>query len=82
LFSSLSKAEAKRVAGITDEVNVREGAELLQQGNSAHELMVIEPTPMTLMVMTARDLRAIAREMPGLENCLRTAAATRLPVTD
>jgi hypothetical protein len=44
--------------------------------------MVIEPTPMTLMVMTARDLRAIAREMPGLENRLRTAAATRLPVTD
>ena len=118
LFSSLSKAEAKRVAGITDEVDVREGAELLRQGNFAHEFMVIEEgqarverdgepvaelgpgdflgeiaaldrgqrnasviaaTPMTLIVMTARDLRAIAREMPGVENCLRTVAATRLP---
>jgi CRP-like cAMP-binding protein len=121
LFSSLSKAEAKRVAGITDEVDVREGAELLHQGNFAHEFMVIEEgrarverdgqpvaelgpgdflgeiaalehgqrnasviaaTPMTLMVMTARDLRAIAREMSGVEASLREAAAARLPVPE
>ena len=43
---------------------------------------VIAATPMTLMVTTARDLRAIARDLPGVENCLRTVAATRLPATD
>ena len=119
LFSNLDKAEARRVAQIADEVDVREGTELLHQGNFAHEFMVVEEgradvvrdgekiaelgpgdflgeiaaldrgqrnatvvatTPMTLVVMTDRDLRHIATDMPGVKRCLESVASARTPL--
>jgi CRP/FNR family cyclic AMP-dependent transcriptional regulator len=41
LFSSLGKHDLRNVASHTDEVDIREGEELLHQGNFAHEFMVI-----------------------------------------
>ena len=119
LFSALGKDELRRIAQISDEVDIREGTELLHQGGFAHEFMVIEEgranvirdgdrvaelgpgdffgeiaalnrgqrnaavvaaTPMTLIVMTDRDLRNIAREMPAVDRCLRAVAEARAPV--
>ena len=40
---------------------------------------VVATTPMTLVVMTARDLRLIAQEMPAVDRCLRQAAEARTP---
>jgi CRP-like cAMP-binding protein len=42
LFASLERSELRRVAQVTDEVDVREGKELLHQGEFAYEFMVIE----------------------------------------
>jgi CRP-like cAMP-binding protein len=42
LFSKLGKKELRRIAQISDEVDIRQGAELLQEGNFAHEFMIIE----------------------------------------
>lgn len=113
LFAGLGKSDLRRIAQVADEVDVREGTELLHEGNFAHEFMaitdgraevvregqrvaelgpgdfmgeaaalshgqrnasIVASTPMTLMVMTARDLRAIAREMPAIDKSLREAA--------
>lgn len=113
MFADLRKSELRRVAQVADEVDVREGTELLHEGNFAHEFMaitdgraevvrdgqriaelgpgdfmgeaaalshgqrnasIVASTPMTLMVMTARDLRAIASEMPKIDKTLREAA--------
>jgi CRP/FNR family cyclic AMP-dependent transcriptional regulator len=119
LFSDLDKAQLKRIAQISDEVDVREGTELLHEGSFAHEFMVIEEgradvirqgekvaeltpgdflgeiaalgrgqrnatvvatTPMTLIVMTDRDLRHIASEMPAVNRILEAVAKARTPL--
>lgn len=38
-------------------------------------------SPMTLVVMTARDLRHIARQLPEVDSQLREAARERCPLT-
>ena len=119
LFSTLGKRELREIAALTDEVDIREGEELLHQGDFAYEFMVIidgradvvrddekvaELGPhdflgeiaaldrghrnatvvasdaMSVAVMTARDLRHIAREMPEVEAQLREAARERCPI--
>jgi CRP/FNR family transcriptional regulator, cyclic AMP receptor protein len=119
LFSSLGKRELREIAALTDEVEIREGEELLHQGDFAYEFMVIidgaadvvrdgekvaelgqhdflgeiaaldkghrnatvvARAPMNVAVMTARDLRHIAREMPELDAQLREAARERCPI--
>ena len=119
LFSTLDKHELREIAPLTDEVEIREGEELLRQGDFAYEFMVtidgdadvirdgekvaelgpgdflgeiaaldmghrtatvVARTPMTVAVMTARDLRHIAREMPEVDSQLREAARERCPI--
>ena len=119
LFSILDRHELDRIASLTDEVDIREGEELLHQGNFAHEFMVVvdgraqvvrngdavaevgpgdflgeaaaldsgqrnatvvASSPMNVVVMTARDLRHIAREMPDIDAQLREAARERCPL--
>jgi CRP/FNR family cyclic AMP-dependent transcriptional regulator len=119
LFSSLGKGDLRNIASHTDEVEMREGEELLHQGDFAYEFMVIvdgqagvirdgeqvaELGPgdflgeiaalekshrnatvvascaMKVVVMTARDLRHIAREMPDVDGQLREAARERCPI--
>ncbi len=119
LFGSLGKSELRAIAGLTDEVDIREGEELLRQGDFAYEFMVIidgsadvvrdgekvaelgsqdflgeiaaldkghrtatvvASTPMQVVVMTARDLRHIASEMPEVDAQLREAARERCPI--
>ena len=43
---------------------------------------VVSRSPMRLAVMTDRDLRHIARDMPGLDTQLREAARAHCPLTD
>lgn len=120
LFSSLGRRELRTIAGHADEVDVREGEELLRQGNFAHEFMVVlegradvvrdgqsiaelgpgdflgeiavleggsrtatvvARSPMALAVMTDRDLRQIAREMPEVDAPLRAAAREHCPIS-
>jgi CRP/FNR family transcriptional regulator, cyclic AMP receptor protein len=119
LFSSLGKGELRNIASHTDQVEMREGEELLHQGDFAYEFMVIvdgqaqvirdgeevaelgpgdflgeiaaldkghrnatvvASSAMTVVVMTARDLRHIAREMPDVEAQLREVARERCPI--
>lgn len=119
LFSSLGRHDLRKVASHTDEIDIREGQELLHQGNFAHEFMVIidghaqvirdgdqiaelgpgdflgeiaalehgnrtatvvASSAMTVVVMTATDLRYIAREMPDVDAQLREAARERCPI--
>lgn len=42
LFASLDKKDLRRIAQVTDEIDVGEGKELLHEGNFAYEFMVIE----------------------------------------
>lgn len=42
MFASLGKRDLRRVAQATDEIDVREGKELLHQGEFAYDFMVIE----------------------------------------
>ena len=42
LFSTLGKKDLRQVAQAADEVDVRDGAELLREGSFAYEFMVIE----------------------------------------
>lgn len=119
LFAFLGKRELRDIAALTDEVEIRDGDELLRQGDFAYEFMVIidghadvvrdgenvaelgpsdflgeiaalemghrtatvvARTPMKVVVMTARDLRHIAREMPEVDAQLREAARERCPI--
>ena len=117
LFASLSKRELRQVARSCDEVDVREGRELMTEGDSAYEFFVIEEgtaevkaadgralaqlgpgdfmgemgamhhakrsasvvaeSPMTLIVMTDRDLRHLEREMPTVHEQLCSAVEER-----
>ena len=120
LFESLGRKELHRIAALADEVEMREGEELLHQGNFAHEFMVviegkaevtrdgeavadvgpgdvlgeiaaldrgqrsatiIASSPMRVLVMTDRDLRQIAREMPEVDSRLREAAREHSPLS-
>lgn len=119
MFAFLGKRELRDIAALTDEVEIRDGDELLRQGDFAYEFMVIidghadvirdgenvaelgpsdflgeiaalemghrtatvvARTPMKVVVMTARDLRHIAREMPEVDAQLREAARERCPI--
>ena len=121
LFDSLDKGERRRIAGLADEVEIREGEELLHQGDFAHEFMVIvdgsaevvrdsehvadlgagdflgeiaaldrgqrnatvvASSPMRVVVMTDRDLRHVARDMPAVDAQLRDAAREHCPLTE
>ena len=42
MFASLDKGDLRRLAQATDEIDVREGKRLLNQGEFAYEFMVIE----------------------------------------
>ena len=116
LFASLEKDELRRVAQAADEVDVREGKELLHEQEFAYDFMVIEEgraevmrggehvadlgpgdvlgemavldrgkrnasvvarSPMTLVVMTAHDLRRLAEAIPDLGQKLRATAEQR-----
>src|SRR5687768_16859424 len=105
LFQQLGKRDLQRIASLTDEVDVNEGKTLLNQGDFAHEFMVVlegnaavqrdseqvadlkpgdflgeaaaldrgqrnatvvATSPMRVLVMTDRDLRQIARDMPDV----------------
>ena len=120
LFSSLEKGDLRRIAGLADEVDIREGEELLHQGAFAHEFMVVmegsaevmrdsqavaelgpgdflgeiaaldrgqrnatvvATSAMRVVVMTDRELRRIARDMPAVDKQLRDAARERCPLT-
>jgi CRP/FNR family transcriptional regulator, cyclic AMP receptor protein len=119
LFASLGRRERRRVAQLADEVDVREGKELLHEGAYAYEFMVIEDgraevmrdgehvadlgpgdflgevgaleratrnasvvarSPMSLMVLNARDMRDLAGAIPEFGQTLRETASTRHPV--
>ena len=121
LFESLDKGDLRRIAALADEVDIREGEELLRQGDFAHEFMVImdgsaevvrdsehvadigpgdflgeiaaldhgqrnatvvASAPMRVLVMTDRDLRHIARDMPTVDTQLRDSAREHCPLTE
>jgi CRP/FNR family cyclic AMP-dependent transcriptional regulator len=117
---SLGKRELARLGSVADEVDVEEGKTPLQQGDFAHEFMVLEGqaqvlrdsqpvaelgpgdflgeaaaldrgqpnatvvarSPMRLVVMTDRDLRHAAHDMPGVDAQLREAARAHCPLTE
>jgi CRP-like cAMP-binding protein len=121
LFQPLDRDELRRVAQVSDEVDVREGEELLREGHFAYEFMVIEDgkarvtrdgehladlgpgdflgeiaalesgkrtatvtaaSPMSLVVMTAKDLRVIARSIPQVGQQLQEKACERHPLAN
>lgn len=117
LFADLSHREREQVARWADEVDVKEGRHLVDQGEFAYEFFVIEQgtaevtqdgrhlgdlgpgdffgeiallekerrtasvvatSDMTLIVMTGRDFREMAREMPEVAEKIRSAIRQRL----
>ena len=116
LFSSLSKADRRRVAQLADEVDVPPGRHLVDEGDWAYEFFVIESgtadviqdgrklaelgpgdflgeigalgrgrrtasvkatTFLSAIVMTALDIRTVAREMPVVGERLTRAIEER-----
>ncbi len=80
LFAECSKDELRRLAAITDEIDLREGTVLTREGRSAHEFFVIvEGT-----VRVTKNARKLADLGPGdwlgeialLTKGNRTATAT------
>ena len=61
MFASLGKSELRRVAQATDEIDVREGKELLHEGEFAYEFVVIEDGTAEVM----RDGAHVADLGPG-----------------
>jgi CRP-like cAMP-binding protein len=119
LFASLGREDLRRVAQVADDIDVREGKELLREGEFAYEFMVIQDgqaevtregdhiadlgpgdflgemaaledgkrnasvvarSPMCLIVMTARDMRQLAKSIPEFGETLRTTAEERHPL--
>ena len=80
LFESLGKDELRRIASLTDEVDIREGEELLHQGDFAHEFMVVIDGSAEVV----RDSEHVADLGPGdflgeialIDDSPRTATAT------
>jgi CRP-like cAMP-binding protein len=120
LFQSLSKRERKEVARLADEVDLREGKHLVDEGDFAYEFFVIEngsaevvkdgahvadlgagdflgemgaishaqrgasviaTSPVTAIVMTAQDLRHIARDLPDVGRKIEAAIEERTRAT-
>jgi CRP/FNR family transcriptional regulator, cyclic AMP receptor protein len=116
LFSSLTDAELRRLARVTDEIVVPSGTRLIDEGAFAHEFLLIEAghatvvrggeqiatlgpgefageigairdarrnatvtasSELTAVVMTARDLRLVAEEMPSVAAQIDAAIAAR-----
>jgi CRP/FNR family cyclic AMP-dependent transcriptional regulator len=116
LFSSLSKRERAELAQHADEVDLREGKELVHEGAFAYEFFVIEDgtaevlrggehvadlgpgdyfgemgaiadarrnatvvtrSPMTAIVMTAREFREVASSMPKVAEQIRSTIQER-----
>jgi CRP/FNR family transcriptional regulator, cyclic AMP receptor protein len=116
LFAGLSRAELRRLSGVTDEIVVAAGTRLIHEGRFAHEFLVITAgtadvwrgseliaqlgpgdfageigamqgarrnatvaaaTELTAIVMTARDLRQIAKELPSVAAQIDSAIAAR-----
>ena len=61
LFDSLAKGDRRRIASLTDEVDIREGEELLHQGDFAHEFMLV----MDGSAEVVRDSEHVADLGPG-----------------
>jgi CRP-like cAMP-binding protein len=117
LFAGLSKDDQKVVAQYADEVDVKPGTVLAQEGRLAYEFFaikagtadvtlggqhaaalgpgdffgeigllagdrrvasVVASTPMTLVVLTGSQLRAIDSRMPGVAERIRGAMAQRI----
>ena len=116
LFAGLSPREFRRLSGMTDEILVTRGTELIREGSFAHEFVyitegsaevirggeriaelgpgdfageigamrdvrrnatVVASTDMRLVVMTARDLRQVGREIPSVGAKIEAAIAER-----
>jgi len=116
LFANLSKKERRRLATVAEEIDVKEGRHLVDQGDWAHEFFAIEDgtaevlrdgehvadlhagdflgemgvigkaarnatvvatSPITAIVLTDYELRAIARDMPELGQKLEEAIQQR-----
>jgi CRP-like cAMP-binding protein len=117
LFESLSREELREVARHADEVDVREGKQLMSEGDFAYEFFVIEQgeaevlagdrhvadlgpgdflgemgalasggrrnasvvarSPMSLVVMTARDFRQMNDNAPRLAQRIRETVERR-----
>lgn len=116
LFSSLSKPELRRIAQLSDELEVESGRRLVDEGDFAYEFFVIErgtadvthdgellaqlgpgdflgeiaalgrsrrtasvtaTSDLCVLVMTALDIRTIAKEMPLLGERLQHAIEQR-----
>jgi CRP-like cAMP-binding protein len=116
LFAGLSRRELKRLSTVTDEVVLRSGTRLINEGAFSHEFLlissgtaevrregkllaelgpgdfageigvmrdarrnasVVATTDITAIVMTDRDLRQIAQEMPSVAAQIDSAIAAR-----
>jgi CRP-like cAMP-binding protein len=116
LFAGLSRAELRRLSGVTDEIVVPAGTRLIDEGHYSHEFLLIQEgnvdvrrggellaqlgpgdfageigvmqdarrnasvvasTPLTAIVMTARDLRQVTQEMPSVAAQIDAAIAAR-----
>lgn len=116
LFSQLSKPELRRIAQLADELDVKAGHHLVDEGDWAYEFFVIESgtadvthegaviaqlgpgdflgeigalgrsrrtasvtatSDLCVIVMTALDIRTVAREMPLLGERLQRAIEQR-----
>ena len=116
LFASLSKHERRELASCADEVDIREGKHLVDEGAFAYEFFVIEDgeaevvrggehvadlgpgdflgeigahtrgvrnasviakSPLTAIVMTARDFRNMERKMPSVAEQIQSAIEER-----
>jgi CRP-like cAMP-binding protein len=76
LFAECSKAELRRLAGIADELDVREGAVLTREGRVGHEFFVlIDGT-----VRVSRDGRKLA-DLAGGDWLGEIALLTKTPRT-
>ena len=119
LFASLGRDDLRRVAQVADDIDVREGKELLHEGEFAYEFMVVQDgqaevtregehiadlgpgdflgeiaaledgkrnasvvasSPMCLIVMTAHDMRQLAKSIPEFGEKLRATAEQRHPL--
>jgi CRP-like cAMP-binding protein len=85
LFAFLGKRELRDIAALTDENVAELGPSDFLGEIAALEMghrtaTVVARTPMKVVVMTARDLRHIAREMPEVDAQLREAARERCPI--
>jgi CRP/FNR family cyclic AMP-dependent transcriptional regulator len=80
LFQSLGSDELRRVAQVSDEVDVREGTELLHEGRFAYEFMVIQDgqAEVTRAGQHVADLGPgdFLGEIAALESGKRTASVT------